>query len=181
MTQKRLMSIAVLLVAVSLFASVALAHGSGDSDNHETMDVNSDLSEVRQATAKYHDVEAAKDAGYESDGHCVPNMGYHYGNMALMDGTVDPAEPEVLVYAPTGPDNEGRRLVAVEYMAAAPSAPGLFGQEFHFFAPFPPEGIDLYALHAWVWDHNPNGMFNDFNPDVECPEEDIPDGFEEGH
>jgi hypothetical protein len=27
----------------------------------------------------------------------------------------------------------------------------------------------FYELHAWVWKHNPSGMFNDWNPLVTCP------------
>jgi hypothetical protein len=26
----------------------------------------------------------------------------------------------------------------------------------------------LYELHAWVWHHNPGGMFLDWNPTVTC-------------
>jgi hypothetical protein len=25
-----------------------------------------------------------------------------------------------------------------------------------------------YALHVWVWRHNPHGMYADFNPNVSC-------------
>ena len=26
----------------------------------------------------------------------------------------------------------------------------------------------VYELHAWLWQHNPAGMFEDFNPRVTC-------------
>jgi hypothetical protein len=61
-------------------------------------------------------------------------MGFHYGNVALIDGTARVDELELLLYEP---EKNGRlRLVAVEYIipytlhsrAAAP--PVLFGQEF---------------------------------------------------
>jgi len=26
-----------------------------------------------------------------------------------------------------------------------------------------------YDLHAWIWEENPTGMFQDFNPNVSCP------------
>jgi hypothetical protein len=25
-----------------------------------------------------------------------------------------------------------------------------------------------YDLHVWVWDHNPSGMFTQWNPTVSC-------------
>jgi len=27
----------------------------------------------------------------------------------------------------------------------------------------------FYELHAWLWKHNPAGMFDDWNPRVVCP------------
>jgi hypothetical protein len=81
-------------------------------------------------TARFHDFEAALEAGYElgwvnGSGNriaagCVAHptagaMGYHYFNKELMDDlTVDALNPEVLVCAP-GP-NGHRRLVAVEWV-----------------------------------------------------------------
>lgn len=41
--------------------------------------------------------------------------------------------------------------------------PVLMGHEFH---PVPAAGI--WGLHAWVWKHNPDGMFADWNPEVSC-------------
>jgi hypothetical protein len=26
-----------------------------------------------------------------------------------------------------------------------------------------------YVVHAWIWRHNPSGMFADWNPNVKCP------------
>ena len=28
--------------------------------------------------------------------------------------------------------------------------------------------LGWYILHAWVWKPNPSGMFNNWNPDVDC-------------
>lgn len=82
----------------------------------------SDFASVRQATARFHDIDAAIAAGYASPigGVCdslpgVGTMGVHSGNLALIsDGTLNPDTPEVLLYAPTGGGNY--RLVAVEYL-----------------------------------------------------------------
>lgn len=94
-------------------------------------------------------------------------MGYHYGNVALIDGSVSVTAPELLLYEP---QKNGRlRLVAVEYIIpyaahsrdAAP--PELFGQKFQ-----QNDEAQLWGLHAWVWKHNPAGMFAPWNPHVSC-------------
>jgi hypothetical protein len=90
-------------------------------------------------------------------------MGVHY--VKDIDGTVIPTEPEAMVYeiAPNGK----LRLVAVEYIVpdSEPMPGPIFGQHFHHHPYLP-----VYILHAWVWKHNPSGMFKDFNPKVgACP------------
>lgn len=116
----------------------------------------------------------ARDAGWNGDiTGCMESsaggMGHHYVNFGelLDDGSVDPLRPEALVYAP---DATGKlRLVAVEFIALeedVPStgpAPELFGQAFEFNP-----GMRLWALHAWIWKHNPDGMFADWNQTVHC-------------
>lgn len=131
-----------------------------------------DLQRARQATAAYHDQGKAATDGYQAFLPCFDDasggMGQHYVNFGLMDGTVDAAAPEALVYevAPSG-----ERLVALEYLVpytAVPStapAPTLFGTAFHR-----KDGLGVWALHAWVWRPNPAGMHEDFNPRVAmCP------------
>jgi hypothetical protein len=145
------------------------------------------LAQVRELTARFHRLEAAADAGYELgyvNGSgvriitgCVAHptagaMGYHYFNKALIDDlVVDPLRPEGLVYAP-GPD--GRlQLAAVEYVVPglASNPPGVsepptvFGMEMVILVP----AVGFYTLHAWVWSHNPAGMFAHWNPEVVCP------------
>ena len=127
------------------------------------------LEQARRATAAYHDVHKAEAAHYEKFLDCFGDpekggMGQHYVNGRLVDGTLDPAAPEALVYemAPSG-----LRLVAVEYLIEykfAPRegpAPRLFGTEFH-----PKDEIGVWALHAWIWRPNPSGMHADYNPRV---------------
>jgi len=148
-----------------------------------------ELAEVRQATARFHWVEAALEAGYEL-GYvngaetriitgCIAHptagaMGYHYFNKELIDDlVVDPLKPEGLVYAP-GPD--GRlQLAAVEYVVPGPGSnppgisgevvPTVFGMDMHILV----RPVGFYTLHAWVWRHNPAGMFGHWNPEVVCP------------
>jgi hypothetical protein len=146
-----------------------------------------ELADVRRATAVFHRVEAATAAGYEL-GYvngagatiitgCIKHptagaMGYHYFNKALIDDLViDPMKPEGLVYAP-GADG-GLKLVAVEYVVPGPAsnpsgpavAPTVFGQHMHILVP----QVGFHTLHAWIWGHNPAGMFAHWNPEVICP------------
>ncbi|MFI9817084.1 hypothetical protein [Saccharothrix variisporea] len=159
---------AALLAALGLSTAPAGAH-PGD------VQVQIDLAKVRAATAQYHYLPNALDAGYIPVGDCVPGMGYHYLNPALAGPGLDPEQPELLVYAPT--PSGGRRLVAVEYfqvdadgdLATDSDRPSLFGVGFDGPMPGHEPGMPVhYDLHAWVWKHNPDGMFAAFNPNVTC-------------
>lgn len=143
-----------------------------------------DLSAARAASARFNSVGQAEAAGYGllPEGaplhECIESldgtgaMGFHLINGALLDGTVDAAAPEALVYAP---DANGKlKLVALEYVVfeaawTGPGAPTLFGEEF-MYTPSP-NRYDIpafYALHVWLWDDNPSGLFMPFNPGVSC-------------
>jgi hypothetical protein len=153
---------------------------------HEAMGLEDDLAQVRRVTARFHDLDAALDAGYElgwvnGSGQriitgCVFHptagaMGYHYFNAELMaDLTTDVLQPEVLVYAP---GSEGQlRLVAVEWVVRGPNsnppgvseAPSVLGMPLHILVP----AVGFWIMHAWVWQPNPAGMFADWNPEVSC-------------
>ena len=130
------------------------------------------VADVRQATAKFHNVGAAERAGYHRLLACFDlpgtgGMGQHYVNTDLLDAAVTPGQPEAMVYEVDG----GRlQLVAVEYiipLSAWESAakPRLFGKDFTRI-----DSLGLWALHAWIWRPNPNGMFENYNPSVRmCP------------
>jgi hypothetical protein len=143
----------------------------------------SELSIARAATARFHDLEEAIDSGYgllrDAKGiACIDNpgvgvMGIHYVNGALVsDGVVNAATPEALVYQQQ-PDGE-LRLVAVEYVVffskwSGSSPPSLFGQTFKLIGTPNRYGLPaFYELHAWIWKHNPSGMFADWNPRGSC-------------
>ena len=145
-----------------------------------------DLKSARAGTAGYHSLKAAVSDGYglltDAAGiACIDKpgeggMGIHYANGALVgDPAVDAATPEVLVYEPR--KNGRLRLVAVEYVvlqsaweqAGNDEAPSLFGQEFELTPAGNRYGLPpFYELHAWIWKHNPSGMFDDWNPRVTC-------------
>lgn len=137
------------------------------------------LAEIRHATARYHRLEAALADGYVFRTAChfsaTGGKGHHYRKVALTDGVVDPAQPEILLYEPR--ENGSERLVGVAFLVPAaawdpfhPQPPTLGAEPFldrrapgSLGPPFP-----HYALFAWVWRHNSNGMFNQYNPDVSC-------------
>jgi hypothetical protein len=151
------------------------------------------LATARSATAPFHRVANAEEAGYarlaapaplhecidadvdldDQDGK--PAMGIHWVNGSLLDATVDVRHPEVLVYEPKR--NGTLELVALEYVVFEADwgakgirpAPQLFGQEFMYVAA--PNRYDLpafYALHAWVWKDNPDGVLAAMNPWASC-------------
>lgn len=133
-----------------------------NSSNNSVL--NKELALARASTAKYHNIQKALDDGYEDINLYIPQMGWHFLHQGYLgDGAFEIDKPELLVYSekPGG----GYRLVAVEY--AVPLA----------LSTTPPEGFTgnedvwhenttygLWTLHAWIWLHNPNGVFADFNP-----------------
>lgn len=134
------------------------------------------LANLRAATAKYHDLEVALAAGYEVGSPCVsvPNvggMGFHYVNFGLVDGTFDPTQPEALLYEMD--KNGNMKFVGVEFIVVTADwlgeeIPHFGTREFDIaYAPVPLP-FDNYQLHAWVWRHNPAGIFEKFNPNVMC-------------
>lgn len=181
----RLLTVAAITAASALLpaALTTAAHAQPPADHFD----QSELAAVRAATVRFKDVDTAKAAGYAelADAQqitCIDNpagaMGIHYVNIGLvLDPTLDPTQPEALVYEP---EKNGRlRLVAVEYVvfeASLPTGtqPALLGQDLERL-----NGQDeahpnryglpaFYELHAWVWKQNPSGMFADWNPKVSC-------------
>jgi hypothetical protein len=132
-----------------------------------------DLATLRQVTAPFHTFEIAKAAGWSApitacmSDPTLGGMGFHYGNVGLIDGSVQVDQPELLLYEPM--QNGKLRLVAVEYIipytfvSRNSPAPELFGEKF-----LQNDTFQLWGLHAWVWKHNPSGMFASWNPNVTC-------------
>src|SRR5260221_10813052 len=139
-------------------------------------DTHSLTAAAASATARYHDLDKAKTAGYglftDMNGvACIDNqpvggMGVHYVNGPLVgDAVLDATKPEALVYAPNAAGQ--LKLAALEYIVFAATwttaghtaPPSLFGQQFNF-TPSPNRyGIPaFYSLHAWIWDPNTDGL-----------------------
>jgi hypothetical protein len=159
-------------VALSLAVSALLLASPQQASAGEQARLNPEIAGLRLATAGFHSLPDAIDAGWSEDlTGClalpgVGGMGHHYVNWDLFfDGEVDALQPELLVYAPT--PNGGLRLAAVEYLvfdsALTGPVPELYGQTFHFNP-----NIQAWVLHVWLWHGNPNGLFADWNPTVSC-------------
>ena len=172
--------IAVAVAAAALLAQPLTAnahpghHGPGKT-----------LAAAKAATAKFHDLRVATDAGYailaDTAGiTCIDmpgmgGMGVHYVKGDLVaDPAIDGRHPEAVVYAP---DRHGRlRLAALEYVvlkadwdATHKTPPRLFGQQFDVTDAGNRYGLPaFYSLHAWVWKRNPAGKFAMWNPKVHC-------------
>lgn len=150
-----------------------------DHDMEEAGDVDHEaLAAANLGTAAFQDEEQAEAAGYVStmeslgcfENPGVGGMGLHHLREDLLDATLDPAEPEALVYEL---DHTGEivELVAHEYLVPLEAwtddaPPSLFGIEFHEHPVLP-----FWILHTWIWKENPAGTFSDWNPKVRmCPE-----------
>jgi hypothetical protein len=170
--RRRLLATAASAFALSLaMAGAAIAAAGGQAD----------VADVRKATLQYLDFEAALADGYILFYRCteepgVGTMGQHLVKPELVeDPAVDPLRPEVLVYAPKR--SGGWKLVAVEYVtiealwqeAYGSATPTVLGQDMLFRAAGNRYDLpNFYELHAWIWQGNPRGLFEDWNPSITC-------------
>ena len=140
---------------------------------HDSRVVN-DVRTLRTATASFRVLDSAVAAGYVRD---VPSclvhehhgaMGYHHTNSRLMDARVEVERPEILLYErlPAGE----YRLNGVEYIVPYTSwsrdstPPNVMGQRM-----LQEDNLKFWYTHVWAWTDNPDGVFADFHPAVNCP------------
>ena len=165
------------LIALILAALTSAALASADTVSRKPTLVDT----VRQATARFKDINKAQQAGYGMFHGCTSGaqdgaMGVHFANGALVgDGEVDAQQPDVLLYEP----KDGKlQLTGVEYLVLADAwnakhdtPPVLQGQMFNFVgAPNRYRLPAFYELHVWAWKSNPTGVFSDWNAHVSCEE-----------
>ena len=182
MRSKRMRLTLALTVAVAAIAVplTVISLASAGDDHSLTAVANS-------ATGRFHNLDAAKAAGWSTlvkdqagliciDNQPVGGMGVHWANGSILfDATLDPTQPEALVYAPNADGQP--KLAALEYIvfedawtkAGHTGAPELFGQKF-VLTPDPNRfGLPAFwSLHVWLWHPNPAGMFQPWNPNVHC-------------
>ena len=188
---KTLKRITLFLVLGSLIACETSTEISPESTDQEDLNVvqnngsnassmslgssekNKGIATLRRATARYHDVSAAIDDGFDTILPCQENpegkggLGIPYINMdRVNDGHIDLENPDVLFYEPQ--KNGKLRLIGAEPVVpielwSKEERPSLFGVEFHRN-----DEAGLFGLHMWVWKHNPDGVFAFWHSDVSC-------------
>jgi hypothetical protein len=156
-----------LVMLPILLGVLSFSCSSDDDSSQPTLeDWEVELEQVRVATSKYADFQVAADEGRIDVSGYVPNMGHHYLNPGLIDGTFDLLNPEFILYIPD--ENGIMQMVAIEYgvLPEDPNNPGnppegFTGDEdnWHFN-----EMIGEWQLHVWVALDNPDGVFAMFNP-----------------
>ena len=176
---EKFLLIALLIMSGTATLAVPVAAAPGSNDSR----VAKELAAVRRATVGYHDPATALADGYIALPTCVsvPGEGVggiHYVNIgSITDPNIDALAPEILLYVP---GKKGPRFVGVEYFVPiggpdapvpdpAPPAPSLFGQKFDGpMLGHGPGEPPHYDLHVWIWQANPEGIFEHLNPALSC-------------
>ena len=127
-----------------------------------------EVEQLKLATSDYLNFDVAESEGRIDVSGYVPNMGHHYLNPGLADGTFEVTKPEFILYVP---DNNGMmQMVGVEYGIVPedpenPGSPpeGFTGDEdiWHFN-----EMVGQWQLHVWTVLENPDGIFAAHNPAI---------------
>lgn len=178
------------IALISLGSSSALARNGhpntvASQQTGLTQDQKTLVKVVRESTARFQDVAAAKNAGYALIFGCVAGddagaMGLHFLNGAILDevnktGVFDATRPQIVLYEPTA--NGGLKLTGADFIVFAAQwdalhpndPPQLLGQRFHYFESPNRFGLPpFYTLHVWAWKDNPNGVFVNWHPNVAC-------------
>jgi hypothetical protein len=156
------------------------------------------LQQLRSQLDNYRSVSWATAHGYVPASGCEAHptlgaMGYHYARPDLLGltapvngrvngtGTYTGTEPPaILLYIPDG--HGGLKLAGIELLvfAAAWQAghhepPKYRGREFNYMADNPNTPQDEahgfmphYDLHIWLFEHNPSGLYAQWNPSLSC-------------
>ena len=159
-------SLVSLIIVLTLIGATFAATPTSVNDQLSPQNL-ADLARARNATARFHRVEQAEAEGYINLNFCEEGEGCHWLNPSLLDAEFDPTRPEILLYVR---DGDGWRLVAVEYVVPLSLSPGVAPEGFTGDADHwreDSEGVGLWELTAWIWLHNPNGMFEQHNPRAE--------------
>jgi hypothetical protein len=166
------------VMCVTSTGVIAQEHNHGSNGKG---DANALVQAVRDATARFKDVAVAENEEYHLLFGCVSGpdvgaMGLHYVNLPLvMDGELDPAHPEIILYEPTP---SGRlKITGADFLVLADAwddkhpgdPPQLMGQLFHRFEAPNRFGLPaFYTLHVWAWKDSPTGTFVNWHTNVSC-------------
>jgi len=146
-----------------------------DGDKALTHQLNKEIQMLRAAIAPYRNFKNAQEKGnyvvaveYPGPPPYIyePGMGIHYLNPDLFADDFNLLHPEVLIYVP---DGNRMRFVGVEYVIPVTDE----NQDT------PPEGFtgdadvwtinetfNVWALHVWLGEPNPDGLFTAYNPNI---------------
>lgn len=135
-----------------------------EDDTTLSLQTRIELKQARAVTARYEVMSNALADGYADINVVRQNMGFHLMRSALVDSIFDPLRPELLVYNKM--HNGEIQLVAVEYAVPIELRPNEAPAGFTGNADVWKRDTDfgLWLLHAWVWEYNPEGVFNPTNP-----------------
>lgn len=144
------------------------------------------LNGLRARTASWHNPDKAEAAGYTLPVGCTDErteglsaltargMGFHTLNPGLIDAEAHLLDPELIVYA-LEPASGRMKLAGFDYFIPGAFYPGPASVDYPGQPPIL-EGLgtpllwnDAHAgwiAHIWPWLHNPDGMFQNFNPNV---------------
>lgn len=170
MRRPNLSTLVVVLVSALASDAAAQAAQSGAANVAVARAVDS----LRAGTRRFQSIDSAVAAGYPRD---VPDclvhehhgaMGYHHLNRSLSDAKVETERPEILLYERKSDGayklNEVEFIVPYRAWPRDSVAPVALGQPMKH-----EDNLQLWYLHAWAWSDNPDGVFADFNPSVQCP------------
>ena len=179
MKRNRFAQTLIAATMVLVFAACKKDHTDDQPPEQDAIDKSSNvlseqtiaqLRSAKSATEKYRSMDKAIADGYADISVVRQNMGMHYLKTALLDTIFEPAQPEILVY---NKQHDGNiELVAVEYAVPIPLTPNKAPQGFEGGSDnwtYSTE-FNLWLLHAWVWEYNPQGIFNPTNPLVHLHE-----------
>lgn len=156
------------------------------------------LQQLARELEPFKDVNYALQQGYVRGSPCEQHptlgaMGHHYVNPRLLGITSQPGQrvngngtyigtnpPPILLYIPDS--NGGLRLAGIELLVFAEAwhqkhkqPPKFRGREFEYMADDPATSRDEahnfaphYDLHIWLFDHNPSGLYAQWNPALSC-------------
>ncbi len=172
----------ITAVTASMILALAPTHRvvAGEGLSAQTLQ---ELAQVRRATARYHNILNAFADGYVDVSFVASGIGCHLVNFEYgFDPAIDLEKPEALVYSDCSGTAGGRsELRSVEYsrVCLSPTCdetplPEGFSGDHDVWEVFPggfsSDGMFIppqWTLHAWIWRHNPDGLFVKVNPAVD--------------
>jgi hypothetical protein len=170
---------ALLLLVVAIGAMSGQIAYSQPQRNSQSL-----IEKVRNATARYRDINVALAEGWAPATPCVSGpdagaMGVHFNQPARKaDGTVSGDAPQFLIYEPMS--DGAMRLVGVEFLVTVSdwenkngAVPAVLEGNLMNLVPTPNRyGLPaFYEMHVWAWEDNPKGTFADWNTRVNCDRE----------